>query len=137
MPIGKAEVLCEGKDVCFWAIGTMVDTALKVRNKLQEHGIQAGVVNMRFAKPLDSELLIKHANSYPKLITLEEGVIAGGVGEEVLDFLNAEGLLKKTQVLNLGLPDAYIPHGDKKLLLRDIELDVDAIVEKSVAFIKD
>lgn len=137
LPIGKAEVLCEGKDVCFWAIGTMVDTALKVRNELQEHGIQAGVVNMRFAKPLDSELLIKHANSYPKLITLEEGVIAGGVGEEVLDFLNAEGLLKKTQVLNLGLPDAYIPHGDKKLLLRDIELDVDAIVEKSVAFIKD
>lgn len=137
LPIGKAEVLCEGKDVCFWAIGTMVDTALKVRNKLQEHGIQAGVVNMRFAKPLDSELLIKHANTYPKLITLEEGVIAGGVGEEVLDFLNAEGLLKRTQVLNLGLPDAYIPHGDKKLLLRDIELDVDAIVKKSVAFIKD
>lgn len=137
LPIGKAEVLCEGKDICFWAIGTMVDTALKVRNELQEHGIQAGVVNTRFAKPLDSELLIKHANTYPKLITLEEGVIAGGVGEEVLDFLNAEGLLKKTQVLNLGLPDAYIPHGDKKLLLRDIELDVDAIVEKSVAFIKD
>lgn len=137
LPIGKAEVLCEGKDVCFWAIGTMVDTALKVRNKLQEHGIQAGVVNMRFAKPLDSELLIKHANTYPKLITLEEGVIAGGVGEEVLDFLNAEGLLKSIQVLNLGLPDAYIPHGDKKLLLRDIELDVDAIVKKSVAFIKD
>ncbi|MCQ2359471.1 MAG: 1-deoxy-D-xylulose-5-phosphate synthase, partial [Phascolarctobacterium sp.] len=127
LPIGKAEVLRDGKDGCVWAIGTMVNTALKLSDKLHEQGIELGVVNMRFAKPLDTELLKEHANKYPKLITLEEGVLSGGVGGAVLEFLNANGLLKATEVLNLGLPDAYVPHGDKKLLLRDIELDDEAI----------
>ena len=136
LPIGKAEVLRDGKDGCVWAIGTMVNTALKLSDKLQEQGIELGVVNMRFAKPLDTELLTEQANKYPKLITLEEGVLSGGVGGAVLEFLNANGLLKATEVLNLGLPDAYVPHGDKKLLLRDIELDDEAIANKVVAFLK-
>ena len=136
LPIGKAEVLRDGKDGCVWAIGTMVNTALKLSDKLQEQGIELGVVNMRFAKPLDTELLTEHANKYPKLITLEEGVLSGGVGGAVLEFLNANGLLKVTEVLNLGIPDAYVPHGDKKLLLRDIELDDEAIANKVVAFLK-
>lgn len=137
LAIGRAEVVREGKDACIWAIGTMVDTALKVCDRLSELGVELGVVNMRFAKPIDTELLLDHANKYPKLITLEEGVISGGVGEGILELLNINKMLKVTQVLNLGLPDTYIPHGDKKLLLRDIELDVDAIVEKTMAFIKD
>lgn len=136
LPIGKAEVLRDGKDGCVWAIGTMVNTALKLSDKLQEQGIELGVVNMRFAKPLDTELLKEHANKYSKLITLEEGVLSGGVGGAVLEFLNTNGLLKATEVLNLGLPDAYVPHGDKKLLLRDIELDDEAIANKVVAFLK-
>ena len=130
LPIGKAEVLRDGKDGCVWAIGTMVNAALKLSDKLQEQGIELGVVNMRFAKPLDTELLKEHANKYPKLITLEEGVLSGGVGGAVLEFLNANGLLKATEVLNLGLPDAYVPHGDKKLLLRDIELDDEKLLSK-------
>lgn len=136
LSIGKAEVLREGKDGCVWAIGTMVNTALKLSDKLREQGLEIGVVNMRFAKPLDTELLTEHANKYSKLITLEEGVLSGGVGGAVLEFLNTNGLLKVTEVLNLGLPDAYVPHGDKKLLLRDIELDEEAIASKVVAFLK-
>ncbi|MDO4179242.1 MAG: 1-deoxy-D-xylulose-5-phosphate synthase [Phascolarctobacterium sp.] len=137
LPIGKAEILREGSELCIWAIGTMVATALKVSAKLQAQGVDAGVVNMRFAKPLDEALLMEHAKKYSKIITLEEGVLSGGVGASVLEFLNAKGLLQQTQVLNLGLPDAYIPHGDKKLLLRDIELDEEAICQKALAFLKD
>ena len=76
LPIGKAEVLRTGKDVCFWAIGSMVQTALDAAELLEAQGISAGVVNMRFAKPLDVELLREHAQSYGKIITLEEGVLA-------------------------------------------------------------
>ncbi|WP_337781093.1 1-deoxy-D-xylulose-5-phosphate synthase, partial [Phascolarctobacterium succinatutens] len=75
LPIGKAEVLRTGKDVCFWAIGSMVQTALDAAELLEAQGISAGVVNMRFAKPLDVELLREHAQSYGKIITLEEGVL--------------------------------------------------------------
>ena len=70
LPIGKAEVLRTGKDVCFWAIGSMVQTALDAAELLEAQGISAGVVNMRFAKPLDAELLREHAQSYGKIITL-------------------------------------------------------------------
>ena len=88
LPIGKAEVLREGKDVCLWAIGSMVQSALQVAAKLAEQGISAGVVNMRFAKPLDKELLLAHAAQYGKIVTLEEGALQGGVGSAVLETLN-------------------------------------------------
>ena len=136
LPIGKAELLREGHEACIWAIGSMVSTALKVSEKLLAEGLQVGVVNMRFAKPMDEELLAEHAKKYPKLITLEEGVLAGGVGAGVLELLNSKGLLKNTEVLTLGIPDDFVPHGDRKLLLKDIELDEEAIAKKALAFIK-
>ncbi len=80
LPIGKAEVLREGKELCFWAIGSMVQSAVQAADKLKEQGIDAGVVNMRFAKPLDKELLIEHAKRYGKIVTLEEGVLQRGAG---------------------------------------------------------
>lgn len=136
LPIGKAEVLREGKELCFWAIGSMVQSAVQAADKLMEHGIDAGVVNMRFAKPLDKELLIEHAKRYGKLVTLEEGVLAGGVGSEVLEILDDAGLLQQCAVLRLGIPDEFVTHGDKKLLFRDLGLDTDAIVQKAAAFVK-
>ena len=98
LPIGKAEVLRTGKDVCFWAIGSMVQTALDAAELLEAQGISAGVVNMRFAKPLDVELLREHAQSYGKIITLEEGVLAGGVGSAILEELNENKLLEQCEV---------------------------------------
>ena len=136
LPIGKAEVLCEGKKLCFWAIGSMVQSAVQAADKLKEQGIDAGVVNMRFAKPLDKELLIEHAKRYGKIVTLEEGVLAGGVGSEVLEILDDAGLLQQCAVLRLGIPDEFVTHGDKKLLFRDLGLDTDAIVQKAAAFVK-
>lgn len=136
LPIGKAEVLREGADVCLWAIGSMVQPALEAAQLLQAQGIAAGVVNMRFAKPLDEELLLEYAQRYHKIVTLEEGVLAGGVGSAVLEALDDHELLGKCDVLRLGIPDEFVMHGDKKLLLRDLGLDVPAIVQKTAAFVK-
>lgn len=136
LPIGKAEVLREGADVCLWAIGSMVQPALEAAQLLQAQGIAAGVVNMRFAKPLDEELFLEHAQRYHKIVTLEEGVLAGGVGSAVLEALDDHELLGKCDVLRLGIPDEFVMHGDKKLLLRDLGLDLPAIVQKTAAFVK-
>lgn len=134
LPIGKAEELREGRDFCIWAIGSMVPIAIKLAEKLALQDISCGVVNMRFAKPLDQNLLLEHASKYKKLVTLEEGVLAGGVGSAVLELLNEKQLLQQCQVLNLALPDKFIPHGDKKLLLRDVNLDEEAILRRLMEF---
>lgn len=136
LPIGKAEVLRTGKDVCFWAIGSMVQTALDAAELLEAQGISAGVVNMRFAKPLDVELLREHAQSYGKIITLEEGVLAGGVGSAILEELNENKLLGQCEVRCFGIPDEFVMHGDKKLLFRDLGLDTPTIAAKAAAFVK-
>ena len=136
LPIGKAEKLSEGSDVCLWAVGSMVDEAVKAAAALKEKGISAGVVNMRFVKPLDSGLLVKTAMQCKNIVTLEEGTIEGGAGSAVLEVLNENGLLENVRVLNLGIPDKYIPHGDKKLLMRDIGLDHDSIVTRIADFLQ-
>ena len=136
LSIGKGEVLREGEGVCLLAIGSMVAVALQAADVLAEQGIKAGVINLRFAKPLDEELLVQAAKKYSKLVTLEEGVVAGGVGSAVLELLNNKGLLQTTQVLNLGIPDEFVPHGDKKYLFRDIGLDLDSIIAKITALVK-
>lgn len=137
LPIGKAEEIKTGSDVCLWAAGSMVDEAVKAAEALAEQGISAGVVNMRFVKPLDTELLVKTALQCKNIVTLEEGTVEGGAGSAVLEELNDNGLVGKVKVLNLGIPDKYIPHGDKKLLLRDIGLDHDSIVKRIAEFLKD
>lgn len=124
LPYAKSEELQEGRNLCIWAAGSMTASAVAVAKELQNFGIDAGVVNMRFIKPLDEELLLKCANKYHNLVVMEENVLAGGVGSEVLELLNKNNVLSDTRVLNLGVPDILVPHGDKKLLLRDIGLDV-------------
>ena len=138
LPIGKAEVLrdYENGDVCLWAIGSMVDSAVKAAGILGAEGIRAGVVNMRFAKPLDKELLLNHAAKYGKIVVLEEGVVRGGVGSAVLETLNEADMLDKCHVLTLGIPDEFVMHGDKPHLLHDIGLDLDAIVAKTKGLVK-
>ena len=136
LPIGKAEVLREGSDVCLWAIGTMVESAMKLAEKLAEQGINAGVVNMRFAKPIDKELLLAHAEKYKNIVTLEEGCLRGGVGSAVLEALNEARLLGTCKVLNFGIPDEFILHGDKQRLFQDIGLDVETMAGKVTAFVK-
>lgn len=91
---------------------------------------------MRFAKPLDVELLREHAQSYGKIITLEEGVLAGGVGSAILEELNENKLLEQCEVRCFGIPDEFVMHGDKKLLFRDLGLDTPTTAAKAAAFVK-
>lgn len=129
LPIGKSERLQEGTDVDLWAVGTMVDTARKTAGLLKEQGISAGVVNARFVKPLDEEALDAASRKVKLIVTLEESALIGGFGEGVLDALNRRGRLQDCKVLNLGIPDKFVLHGKRELLLRDLGLDPQSVAE--------
>lgn len=135
LPVGKAESLSEGRDLAIWAIGSMVAPACRVAADLRACGIDAGVVNMRFAKPLDEALLERDARRTGRIVTMEEGVLKGGVGDAILETLNKKGLLEAVRVLRFGIPDEFVPHGDVKLLLRDMGLDEKTMKERILRFL--
>ena len=108
----------------------MVAEAEKTAELLQAKGISAGVVNMRFAKPLDEDLLCENAAKTHRIVTMEEGVLKGGVGDAVMETLNRYGLMHMTAVLPFGIPDEFISQGDKKLLMHDIGLTPEQMAEK-------
>ncbi len=124
LPFGKAEVRREGKGVAILAFGTLLYPALQVADKLG-----ATVVNMRWAKPLDVELLLQIAASHDALVTVEDGALMGGAGSAVSEALQAAGVVKP--VLHLGLPDEFIEHGDPAKLMAMQGLDA-AGIEASV-----
>jgi 1-deoxy-D-xylulose-5-phosphate synthase len=113
---GKAEVLKEGKDLAVLALGSMVYPALEVRDLLSKEGIDISVINMRFAKPLDGDLLKGLISRFRKFVTLEENVLAGGFGVSVRTLLD-KFTQTDTAVFSLGLPDEFIPHGKREILL--------------------
>ncbi|MDD2420823.1 MAG: 1-deoxy-D-xylulose-5-phosphate synthase [Heliobacteriaceae bacterium] len=117
LPIGKAEYLRQGRDLAILAIGNMVQPALTAAEKLAENGVQAAVVNVRFVKPLDEELILDLAAKTGRLITVEENMLAGGFGGAVLELLS--GHTVNCQVKRLGIPDIFVPHGATGIL-RDV-----------------
>ena len=120
LPYGKGELRREGKGIAILAFGTLLYPALAAAEKLN-----ATVVNMRWAKPLDAELLLKVAAGHEALVTVEEGAVMGGAGSAVGEALQAAGLVKP--VLQLGLPDRFIEHGDPAKLLALQGLDAAGI----------
>ena len=124
LPLGKSRTVREGSDVAILAFGTMVAQAEAAAELLAAQGIQARVVDMRWAKPLDMDA-IREAAKTRLVVTIEEGVITGGVGEGVLAALSAEGLQVPTLVL--GLPDTYVPQGKVNALYREVGLDAESI----------
>ena len=129
MPFGKAEVRRQGKKTAIFAFGTLLHTALAAAEKLD-----ATVVNMRWAKPLDIELLKQIAGNHEFLVTVEEGCTMGGAGSAVSEALHAAGLVKS--LLILGLPDVFIEHGDPAKLLALLGLDAAGIEASITRFIK-
>ncbi|NDY91730.1 1-deoxy-D-xylulose-5-phosphate synthase [Ideonella livida] len=119
-PWGRAELRREGRRVAILAFGTLLWPALQAAQALD-----ATVVNMRFAKPLDLEMVERMAGSHELLVTLEEGCLAGGAGSAVQEWLGQQGLT--VPVLSLGLPDEFIEHGDASRLLSDVGLDAAGI----------
>jgi 1-deoxy-D-xylulose-5-phosphate synthase len=120
LPFGKGEVRRQGKGVAILAFGTLLHPAMAAAEKLG-----ATVANMRWAKPLDVELLRELALTHDALVTVEEGCIPGGAGSAVMEALHAEGL--QTPVLTLGLPDEFSEHGDPAKLLAALGLDATGI----------
>jgi 1-deoxy-D-xylulose-5-phosphate synthase len=127
LPLGKAEVRHQGGRIAILAWGSMVTPALEVGKQMG-----ATVVNMRFVKPIDTELVLELAKSHDVLITVEENVLAGGAGSAVNDLLQAQQILMP--VLNIGLPDSFVEQGTREELLSLCGLDVQGILAQANTF---
>ncbi|MCO5217054.1 MAG: 1-deoxy-D-xylulose-5-phosphate synthase, partial [Thermomicrobiales bacterium] len=133
LPIGKSEVLRSGSDITIIAVGAMVPAAVQAANRLHELGHDATVVNARFIKPLDDELILDLALSTNGIITIEENVVAGGYGSAVMELLAGHNC--HTPVKPMGVPDAFLDQASQQRL-RDIAgLNVDSIVTNALAIL--
>lgn len=131
--IGKAEVLSEGDDVALLAFGNMVNYATKASLLLKELNISAQVVNMRFAKPLDTEMLDNIASKFDKIVSLEENSIIGGFGSAILEYFSDKNY--KNDVLRIGLPDEFVEHGTQEQLHHILGIDPEGIKQKVISFV--
>ncbi len=128
LEIGRAEILLEGADLAIFAIGYTVQPALDAARRLREDGIDATVVNCRFVKPLDGELLARVASATGKVLTVEENVLAGGFGSAVLEMFEAKGL-SGIDVKRLGIPDEFVEHGTQAEMRRKYGIDAEGILD--------
>jgi len=128
LEIGKAEILRDRDgDVAILAYGSMVYPAMEAAKNLEKDGIEPTVINARFVKPLDSELILALAQTKRIIVTVEEAYLAGGFGSAIMELLEENNLLDKVKVVRMGVPDRIITHGDPKLLLAKYGLDADGI----------
>jgi 1-deoxy-D-xylulose-5-phosphate synthase len=134
IPIAKGEKLIAGDDVALLAVGSMVKYALKAAQILSSEEIKCEVVNMRFIKPIDTEILDYIAGKHTKIVTLEESTLTGGFGSAVLEYFNEKNY--KNDVLRIGLPDNFVEHGTQKELHHILKIDPEGIVERVKIFYK-
>lgn len=120
---GKGQLVQDGQDISLIAIGCMVPRALTLAKNLKNSGISAAVINARFVKPLDEELIISAAKKTGHMVTLEDNTLPGGFGSAVLELLSWHSL--RTRTKRFGLPDDFIPHGNREKLLEHCQLDDD------------
>jgi 1-deoxy-D-xylulose-5-phosphate synthase len=132
LPIGSWEVLDEGSDVALLAVGAMVVHARAARGLLAARGVSASVVNCRFVKPLDREILRRVRAVSPLLVTIEENTTSGGFGESVIEGLAEEGLARDG-VIAFGLPDAFVTHGSRDELLAEVGLNAEGLARRVMA----
>lgn len=126
--LGKSETISEGNEIALFALGSMVQTAEKVAAMLKEEGIEATVINARFATPFDKDMVASLTNNHKLLVTMEENVTSGGFGEHVASYVNENDLHIKVQIV--AIPDAYVEHGNVDRLKEDIGIDANSIYEK-------
>lgn len=124
--MGKSQRLQSGADLEIWAYGSMVEKALDAAEQLKQHGIHAGVVNMRFASPLDAEELLKTAEQHALIVTVEDNVLEGGIGESVSRVLANS----PAKLLQIGWPDQFIEHGSSEELYQKYSMDASSITER-------
>ncbi len=130
----KSEMLFEAGSVVLLAYGSMVKTALDVRERLEQSGIGCAIVNMRFAKPLDTQMLSHAAKSYRLAVTMEENVKTGGLGEAVAVYLHTVGA--DIGLLHIAVQDTFLPHGNVEVLKRQAGLDAESITAKIMGWLQ-
>jgi 1-deoxy-D-xylulose-5-phosphate synthase len=114
LPIGKGEILRQGVNALIIAFGPIISNALKAAEVLSSrHGISCTVINARYAKPLDTELLTRELPKYPIVCTLEDHAIAGGFGSAVVEFANDTGLTLQCPIRRFGVQDSFVPHASQ------------------------
>ena len=122
---GKSLLLYEEKDIALLATGSMTETAIAVRQRLKEQGYSVSVVNARFIKPVDEEMIEYLAKNHKLLVTLEENVLSGGFGEHVLRIVSFMNL--KIKVFPVAIPNVYVEHGNLQILKQETGIDADSI----------
>jgi len=135
LEIGKGEQLLDGNDLTIIAIGATVYPALQAADALRLKGVSAGVVNARFVKPLDAELIMGVARRTGRIMTVEENALQGGFGTAVLELLY-DNNLQDVRVRRLGLPDHYIEQGSQAQLRKDVGIDAEGITAAVLEFMK-
>ena len=134
IPIGKGEILVEGSDILILAVGNMVNRAVKAARLLEKRGVSPWVVNARFVKPLDEELILELASQVGKVLTVEENVVAGGFGSGVFELLVERGVNFRGRAM--GIPDRFIPHGSAEELRRTLRLTPEGIAETALGLLE-
>ena len=124
---GRAELLKKGKDIALLAVGSMVQTALFVDELLQREGIDATIVNARFVKPIDTDMVDTLLKDHRMIVTMEENVLCGGFGEHVLSYV--QQTCPGIRVLSVALPDSYVEHGNVDLLKKEVGIDAETIAD--------
>lgn len=128
---GKSEILYEEGDIAVIFVGHMSELAEQVRTELKDTGYACTLVNARFVKPLDTQMLEELAEDHRLFVTIEENVLAGGFGEQVLEYVNRAKL--NVHVRNIAISDDYVEHGNVELLRREVGLDKEVIVKQVVS----
>ena len=126
--LGKSEIIYEESDIALFAVGSMVATAEKVRDALKAKGLNVSLINARFVKPIDEDMVDRLASNHSLVVTMEENVLSGGFGEKVIDHVVEKEL--DLNVLPIAIPDEYVEHGNVDLLKKEIGIDADSIVDK-------
>ncbi len=135
LEIGKGELLKDGTDLCIVAFGSTVYPAMEAADALSVKGFSVGVINARFVKPLDAELIMSVANKTGRIITVEENALQGGFGSAVLELLYDNGL-QQVKIKRLGIPDRYIEHGSQAQLRKDVGIDAVGIAAAAELFLQ-
>jgi 1-deoxy-D-xylulose-5-phosphate synthase len=129
----KSEIINEGDDILIIAAGRMVAYAYRAVEEVQKSGINVGLINARFIKPIDEDTIIKEVKKYSSIIVVEDNVISGGFGSSILEVLCKNNILDK-KVKLMGFPDDFIPHGDVNILFEKYKLDTKGIIENIMSF---
>lgn len=126
--MGKSEMISEESGIALFALGSMVKTAIEVREALKEKGISCTLVNARFAKPIDEEMIRYLAQNHDIIVPMEENVASGGLSEKTVTLVNQEKL--PVTVLPVTIPDEYVEHGNVDILKDEIGISTEKVVEK-------